>query len=146
MPHKSWRRTIVSILCMGSGTSLDHLMYDCPTTGSPGCSDLCPGLSEDPMSNGAFRVRAEDLSSVSDGYVSLLFLKSVDVPLLLSFSSVPSVWCLSSVSFVLLCFLLCSFILLSHVFLLLPPLFNSFSVSGDWQQWDLIQGGASEKK
>jgi len=31
-------------------------------------------------------------------------------------------------------------------FLLFPPLSNSFSVSGDWQQWDLSQGGASEKK
>jgi len=100
------------------------------------------------MSNGAFRVCAEHLSSVSDYYVSLVFLKSVAVlyfspvhlfPLCGAFLWSP-LFCFVFSFAPLFCFCM------SFFFLLSAPLFNSLSVSGDWQQWDLTQGGASEKK
>lgn len=119
-------------------------MCNCPTAGSPGCSDPCSSLSKDPMSNGVFRVCTKDLNIVSDGYISLIFLISIDVPSLIFIYSVFvenlfSLVCSVSFSALLLCFAF-------PYFLPFPPLFNPFVVSGDWQQWDLTQGGASGKK
>lgn len=119
-------------------------MCNCSPDGSPGCSDPCSGLSKDPMSDGVFRVCRKVLNVVSDDYISLIFLISVDVPSLIFIYSL-----FVENLFSLVCSVLFSALLLCFAFpyfLPFPPLFNSFAVSGDWQQWDRSQGGASGKK
>lgn len=96
------------------------------------------------MSNGAFRMCVKDLRSVSDNSVSLIF--SFLLMCLVSFSSIPSLWCISLVSFVspLLLYLAfpCCFFLFSSSFLIH---FQLLEIGSNLHK-DLTQGGASEKK
>lgn len=143
MLDRNWRTT-VSILCMVSETCLVYLMCDCPISGSTGCSGLCPGLFEDVMFYDVFRVCTKDLNPISYCFlnISLIWWRAFTSPLFLY--ALPLCDTFLPICSVLFCLLLLYF---SFPWLLLfATRSNSFSVSGDWQWWDLSQGGASEKK
>lgn len=113
-------------------------------SGSTGCSGLCPGLFEDVMFYDVFRVCTKDLNPISYCFlnISLIWWRAFTSPLFLY--ALPLCDTFLPICSVLFCLLLLYF---SFPWLLLfATRSNSFSVSGDWQWWDLSQGGASEKK